>query len=219
MLTTSLVGYYRGHDLLTAVPVVRPAPEGTLETAADEITPVAAPRMRVSRWATARSRRTVRLMVDGRPEVVALFAFLDARRGRLAPFWCPTWQADLALAADAASGAGTLTVRPAAYVTALYPDEARRHLAIPLPDRTLAVRRVSAAVDTGDGTAALTLESALPTLAQGYTRAATQVGFCTLVRLADDAVDVTWYRPTLAEVAFTVVELPRLCAETTIDAP
>lgn len=150
--------------------------------------------------------RTFLWTCASRAEVAQLRAFLDARKGRAVPFWLPSYQQDLVLAADAANAATSLTVQRIAYALQMFPSTgARRHLALyPHGGGTLTLRKVSDATD-GDPTESLALSSALP---QAYPAATTIVSFLKLCRLEDDDVEIRWLGENVARASLRFRELP-----------
>lgn len=142
-----------------------------------------------------------------RAEVAVLRAFLDARRGRVAPVWVPTWQSDLALAADAASGATALTLRWAGYTRHLHPMGAvRRHLALWSPGQALTPIKVTTAADPDDGvTESAQLSTPLP---RAFPAASTLVMFMRLCRLEEDLASIEWASAEVAECDLSFRELP-----------
>lgn len=149
--------------------------------------------------------RTLALPLLSRAEWQALRQFLHARRGRLLPFWLPTYHDDLVLRAPVASDAVEMQVEPSGYLALQFPKPARRHLALLLRDGSgqKAYRAVAAAEEeeTHD---LLTLDAA-PGVALP---AETRVSFLTLCRLADDDPEITWHTPEAAECHLDVLELP-----------
>lgn len=102
----------------------------------------------------------VNLTAQGADEVEALYDLLYALAGRYQPIWVRTMARDLDLAADAASGAGSIDVVDAGYSVLSLPP-GRRDLRIELQDGTLQYRRVTAAAVVSAGVERLVLDSAL----------------------------------------------------------
>lgn len=142
-----------------------------------------------------------------RAAVAGLRAFLDARKGRCVPFWVPTYQQDLTLAADLGSGASSATIRWVGYALHLFPPGgARRHLALYEPGAALVYRRVTAATDPGTGlTESLALDSPAPRL---FPAATTVVSFLRLCRLDDDDVRIEWSGRGFAQAELRIRDLP-----------
>lgn len=142
-----------------------------------------------------------------RAACVALRDFLDARKGRLVPFWAPTCCRDLELASDAAAGV-TLSVRRAGYTDYLFGLGApRRHLAIfPAGGGTMLARKVTNAVSASQTLETLTLDA---TTGQTLVAAKTVISFLVLCRLAEDLTEIEWTSTARCEAALRFVELPR----------
>jgi hypothetical protein len=151
--------------------------------------------------------RTLLLKCDGTDAVEALRAFLDARRGRALPFWLPTWDEDLTLAAGAAAEATEISIACPAdvgYDRLLWPPgECRRYLQLWTWGSSPSYHHV-----TGIGTAAL---GALPlTISPPLPAAITtacRVSFLRYCRLDTDAPKLAWQGPAYAECELPMREL------------
>jgi hypothetical protein len=78
----------------------------------------------------------------------ALRAFLDARLGRLVPFWVPTYRWDLQLSQDVAATSANLFLEQAGYEQFLSLYSARHYLAVYPPGGTLQIRKIIVPVAT-----------------------------------------------------------------------
>ena len=163
----------------------------------------------LDRAEVAHGRATGLLWTLGsRDEITACRAWLALRRGRLTPFWLPSGQHDLVLAADVAPGSVTMVIQASGYTRYQFPAAARRYLCVTLLDGsgTRYYRRVTAAV-AGVGTETLTLDAAFgPTTVIPAGRS--RISFLHLVRLASDAPELQWHTRDTAEIALECVELP-----------
>ena len=141
-----------------------------------------------------------------RSEVETFRQFVWARKGALTPFWVPTWQHDLILAADVGSGETDISILLNGYTQFMFPHIARRHLAILLNDGsgTKLCRKVTAAVEA-DPNETLTISSA-PGIALPKT--ATKLSFLVLCRLAEDDPEMVWNTTEIAEARLSFTELP-----------
>ncbi len=150
------------------------------------------------------AERSFSLMFEGRTELQAARDFLDARAGRLVPFWMPTWNRDFVLTGDLASNAPAMVVKARGYTAKEYPFPARKYVAFLHPSGTKIYRKITSA-SASTTTETLTLDSA-PGVA---VPAGTMVSFLVLCRLADDAVSIKWRQTKLAEMDVDLVEVPR----------
>jgi hypothetical protein len=154
--------------------------------------------------------RPFRWVCFGRGEVEMLRRFLRTRRGRLVPCWVPSWRRDLVLGMDAPAASAQLRIRATGYTARLFPHAARRDLALIPPSGAVLPRRVTAAVDNGDGTETLTLSAPHGVdLLAGEGAGSVLVSFLSFARLADDAAEITWQSQAVAECALRFTELPR----------
>lgn len=149
--------------------------------------------------------RTFRWALADRTAIAQAWELLSYLRGRLTSLWLPTWQADLSLTADVGAADPTITIQSIGYSARLFPSECRKHIAFAEPAKAVTVRRVTAAVDNGDGTETLTLESATGV---AYTAAYAFVMFCVLARLAEDSALVQWHTGSVAELELHFTEVP-----------
>lgn len=141
-----------------------------------------------------------------RAAIAAFKAFLAARKGAAVPFWFPTWRKDLQLYADALSGATTVNIVSIGFTKYVFPNPARRFVAIILQDGTKLYRRITDSTDPGNGLyETITIDSA-PGVA--LPAATTMLCYLPLCRLAEDKVSVTWQSATAAEADLSFVEIP-----------
>jgi len=132
--------------------------------------------------------------------------FLDRRKGRLVPFFAPSWDADLVLARDVLATDSTIRVQANGYSALLFPSVSRRDLAFLAVTGSRVYARVSNAVNNGDGTETLTLSAPIGT---AFTASATQVSILELVRLGSDDLDLSWSSSTFSESSLPIVGVPR----------
>jgi len=142
--------------------------------------------------------------LSGRDEISDFRDLIDRRAGSLVPFWVPTWREDLLLAVQAYAPSSLITVHSCGYTASMYPDKARKYLAIRTPSNGWIYRKVTSASDDGT-TEMLTLDSAngidLP--------AGTIVSFLTLCRLSDDTAEIDWETPIFGQSMTQFVEIPK----------
>ena len=178
----------------------RPGPiEETIARTRVTLRPVGGVAAVIPRTVTAAGATTYHFEGLNRTQVAELRAFVDLHCGALKPFWVPSYEADLTLAADAASGATSLSVVDNGYAANLWPGTgARRHLALYRPDLALVLTKVSAA---SGGTLTVTpgLSAARP--------ATSTVSFLRLVRMVD-VLEIEWRSCHVAAAELAVVELP-----------
>jgi len=144
------------------------------------------------------------LMFRSRAAAQDLWAWYDSVLGALTPSWVPSWQAAAQLSAAVASASNTLVIRAMGYTARWFPDESRRHLAIITAPDVIAHRRVTEAVDNGDGTETLTLNAVVGV----NLRAETLVSLMHYARLEQDALALVWQDPDLATAELRFRELP-----------
>lgn len=147
-------------------------------------------------------------LLDGWEEIEAARVFFAERKGRLVPFWVPTWHHDLRMTVARIAADADLVVQSNGYTRYQFggtTSHGRKHLAlIRVGAGIQTTRRIIAAVE-GSGTETLTLDGAVGFEAHPDH---TMVSFLTIVRLASDTVPFHWHGPKLAEVDFEVFEVP-----------
>jgi hypothetical protein len=151
--------------------------------------------------------RTYHWTCQSLADIAELKAFLDARLGRLVPFWLPSLEHDLTLAVDRDAAHTFLDVVTIGYAANLFPDTgARRHLSIrKVSDGTAIYRKVTSASNNLNGSESLHLDTSL---GQAVTVAQWQVGFLRLCRLEDDVNAINYEARSYATCRLRVRELP-----------
>lgn len=145
--------------------------------------------------------------LDTHPNVTTFRAFMLRRFGQLNPFWLPTWDQDLVLAADVGTTETDISIKSEFYTRFFFPSPARRFIAfIPIDGSGNVYRKITGAVDNGDGTESLTLESAV---GKNFAKGTTMVSFLTLARLASDSVSIKWDSSEHASALIELQEVPR----------
>ena len=146
---------------------------------------------------TATSRAQAKLMAD----------WIDARRGRAIPFWIPSYEADMNLAVDLASGGTIATVRWTGYHEYVWSKGfGRRHVAIHTPGFPLEYKAIVGSAHTpGSATQTITFSSGT---ARDYAAASTTIMFLRYSRLDSDDVRRTWLSNAVVEADIPLRELP-----------
>lgn len=150
--------------------------------------------------------RTFSWFADGRANIAVLRAFLNARRGRVVPFWTPTYVGELKMSQDASSLDSSLRILNIGYTRLLFQFSACRYLAIVSTDGTFLRRKVTLATDNGDGTETLALDSGLGI---ALAAARTVVSFLVLCRLEEDMTSLSWDSPLHVEATIGFRALPK----------
>lgn len=195
---------YLGYDLLEAPSDAREDPQEGMSRSLAVFDPGIG-----KRWAQARNdappqRRSYLWTCQGHAAIAELKVWLLRRKGRLVPFWAPTWRRDLILHAGVSSTDAAVVIETMNYTEMMFPAKARRHLAFWAPLGTLLCRAVTAASNNGT-TETLTLSSALGTSfpKEGL------VSFLALSRLDSDDVEISYLNDAVAEARLTFVEVPQ----------
>ncbi len=144
-----------------------------------------------------------------RADLEALKDFLARRRGRAVPFWCPTYRQDATVVTLIAGG---MRITDSEYVNA-FPRLAEERGGFDVwcstaPTGSTVRARVIDAESNGDGTADLTFAS-LEALGGLTTAQGAAFSRMELVRLTDDAITTVYRTGHVAEIAVTVITVPR----------
>ena len=142
----------------------------------------------------------LRLLLASQAAISEFYGWMDARQGKQNPVWIVSQESDLNVIARSGT---TITIDYIGYAARYNVHSARRHIAFKKTDATYVYKMITAAVDNGDGTETLTVDSP-PTLA---TIAKTSfLKFCT----APDQFELRYHRDGsgfIAECEFTLTEL------------
>jgi hypothetical protein len=147
-------------------------------------------------------RRNCSFIYETRAEIAAFRTFRRLRKGKQKPFWFPTFNHDLPLNADQASGS-TLVIYRVGYKDRMFSNPARRFLCIAI-NGTQYFREVLSVIEDAT-TETLTLDSAIP-VAIPQTSV---ISFLVLSRLAVDDPPLTWKTLSVAEAILDIIEIPR----------
>lgn len=199
---------YAGFTVLTEDPNRRDAVSQQSNRTKTRIDSGTGPFTEVSPASVGRAVRSFNWYLPDRAAIDAFRAFMDARAGRLVPFWIPTWHHDLQLAADVVTPLTALEVININYARYQFdPVETwRRHLAfIKVGAGIQFIRRIDGAVEHVT-TETLTLDSAP---ASAMVKGQWMLSMLTLCRLELDSYKLVWHTRTIAECAFDVREIPQ----------
>lgn len=207
---------YKSFDVLTWLP------DGLLDRKGSWVKPftaMAAPSGAIAlRLPTvaATPTRSVMYRSTDRADYLEIKTFLDARLGRAAPFWMPSFQRELVVVSSTAT---TVTVKYCAIAQRFTNDAADKYLwFMDQGGERQTVLMMTAAVDNEDGTETITFSTNASDVA-GTAGVVTDaepasrlvVGSALrLSRLDSDTVEVTWYTPVVCDVAVGTIALPVL---------
>jgi hypothetical protein len=158
---------------------------------------------------TTLDAKAIPFLLASRDEITDFQTWLTRRRGRLVPFWAPTWQADLVLHTQANAGSTGFVIFNTGYTRFQFASIARRDLAIFMLDHSgIYFHRVIASVEELDGTEALSIESS-HVLEATLTPSNCIISFLPFCRLAsDDTPEFKWQTTTVLEAVMQIASLP-----------
>jgi hypothetical protein len=199
---------YKGFDVLEVPPNWANAPlKRSYKRSMVTIDPKIGPIEVVDKGGSAIVGQEFPYWLDTHPNVTAFRAFILRRLGQFSPFWIPTWDQDLVLFQDVLSTDSGIRIESEFYSRFLFPTPSRRFIAfIPIDGSGNVYRKVTSAVDNGDGTENLVLDS--PT-GKNFGMTTTMVSFLTFARLGSDSASIKWDSSEHAESILTLQEVPR----------
>ena len=199
---------YKGFDVLEVAPNWAGAPLGReYDRSLVTIDPKIGPIDVIDKGGSAIVGQEFPYWLDTHPNVTAFRAFILRRFGQLNPFWLPTWDQDLVLFQDVLSSDSGIRIESEFYSRFLFPTPARRFVAfIPIDGSGNVYRKVTSAVDNGDGTENLVLDS--PT-GKNFGKNTTMISFLTFARLGSDVAAIKWDSSEHAESVLALQEVPR----------
>lgn len=199
---------YKGFDVLEVMPNWAEAPlkrryKRSLVTIDPKIGPIEV----IDKGGTAIVGQEFPWWVDGHSNITAFRAFMLRRLGQFSPFWTPTWDQDLVLFQNVLLTDAAIRINSEFYTRFFFPTPSRRYIAfIPQDGSGNVYRKITAAVDNGDGTETLTLDAVT---GKTFPKTSTMVSFLTFTRLASDSVSIKWDSTEHAESMVSLQEVPR----------
>lgn len=198
---------YKSIDVLEISPNWEAGLERTYKRSMVTIDPKVGPITVVDKGGSAVVGQEFPWFLNGHATVTTFRAFILRRFGQLNSFWIPTWDQDLVLAVDVGSTDAEIVIQSEFYSRFFFPNQARRFIAfIPASGSGNVYREITAAVDNGNGTESLTLDT--PT-GKAFPAAQTMVSFLTLARLGTDRTEIEWWNADLAQSILSLEEVPR----------
>lgn len=199
---------YLGLTVLTEDPNRREDPSHTANRSKIRTDPITGPFTETEKGKAQRQVRPFSWYMEDRAAINDFRAFQAACKGRLTPFWVPTWHHDLVLASAGLPASASVEVENINYSRHQFNsvETWRRYVSfIKIGTGVQFIKRVDAAVE-GLNTETLTLDSLLGIdLIPGQW----MLSFLTMCRLESDDINLHWHSKTCAEAEFNVIELPQ----------
>jgi hypothetical protein len=196
---------YLGIDVLEVWNNVRDGISESFARSGELIDNQTGPRVWDDHAAAATPVRSFTWTCATRAECVGLRDFLKARRGRVVPFWVPTYCWDMELAIDYPQDVNQLTIKNAGYGLYLGGSLSRRFIAVFASGRPAEYREI---VNVTSSPTTEVIEINGDALS-GLMAATTRICFLVLCRLADDATSIEWFGRTVCEAQIQFQELLR----------
>lgn len=197
---------YKNYELLTETRVRNDSTDATFKRGLSVIASVVGKRLVLDRWGVPSVVSSFAWSAYGRAEIATLKAFIARRKGRIAPCWVSTDNADLILAQDTLAGQSTIRIKRIGYTQLVFPTgNGRRHVSVKKKDGTLQAFKVASCLDNLDGTETLVLDGQL---SDSYPAGA-HFSYLTLCRLESDEVRIAYTSPHVCDTQLNFVELPK----------
>jgi hypothetical protein len=199
---------YRGLDVLDLEPNAAHANDSAYRRSLQKLDPGPGRLVVIDRSGVATlDAKAVPFMLQSRTEIANFLTFLSNRKGRLVPFWFPTWQADLVLSAGASAGSSGFSILNTGYTRFQFSSVARRDLAIIFLDGSrILYHRLTSSAEVVGGTELLGLEAPLENAIDPST---VLISFLPCSRLAvDETPEFRWEMTTLVEATLQIQSLP-----------
>src|ERR1700736_2407274 len=199
---------YRSLDVLDLEPNAAHANDTIYRRAQQKLDPGPGALIVIDRSGVATlEAKAVPFMLRSRAEIANFLTFLTNRKGRLKPFWFPTWQADLFLSASASAGSSGISIINTGYTRFQFPRAARRDLAIIFLDGSaILYNRVVTSTEVGGGTETLGLDHGLESNIGPST---VLISFLPCSRLAvDETPEFRWETTCVVEATLQIQSLP-----------
>jgi len=201
---------YRGLDVLDLEPNAAHSDDTSYRRSLQKLDPGPGSLQVIDRSGVATLEAKSRpFMLQGRGEILDFLNFVSRRKGRLVPFWAPTWQADLVLSSQATAGAPGISILNTGYTRFQFSSAARRDLAfIMLNGSAIYYHRVATAAEESDGTESLGFVGG-ETLEATITSGNALISFLPFSKLAaDDTPEFRWETVNVVEATLIIQSLP-----------
>jgi hypothetical protein len=152
-------------------------------------------------------KRPFRWVLKSRQEIMDLLKFLDNHKGRLVPFWVPTWSQDIELVQDIGASDLGIVVNSILYTQQIKSHPNRSDIILYPADGSVAptLRGLTASSESVNNTEILTMDASLGTArTKDYFKA---ISFLTLCRFANDGFEIVWHSDSVAEVTVDLQEV------------
>jgi hypothetical protein len=149
------------------------------------------------------------VILNGRESISTFLGWLDNRKGRLVPFWQPTWSKDMAVQQDIASAATSLLIKYIGY-SSLYiidglPAFNRQDIMIRLKNGTRFFRRITGATPNSNGTETIGISSALGQTVQ--VSDIDRISFLIPSALKADTIELTWQNANVVTCNMQITDI------------
>jgi hypothetical protein len=151
--------------------------------------------------------RKHRWILESRQEIMNFLQFLDDHKGKLVPFWMPSWSRDIELVQDIGASDTGIVIKNILYSQQVNRHMSRRVLAfLPIQSPTVpVVKEITACTEVDEDSEILTLDSSFGEIKTG----ADFLAICYLVkcRFAQDSFNIVWQNDECAVVSANIIEV------------
>jgi hypothetical protein len=150
--------------------------------------------------------RPYRWMLKTRQEIMDFIKFLDNHKGKLVPFWVPTWSQDIELVQDIGASDLGIVINSILYTQQIKTHPNRADIVMFPADGTApTLRGITTSSESVNNTEILTMDASLGVIRQiSYFKG---ISFLTKCRFADDGFELIWHSDSIMEVSAKICEV------------
>jgi hypothetical protein len=150
--------------------------------------------------------RPYSVLCKTRQEIMNLLAFLETRKGKLMPFWMPTWSKDLEQVQDMGASDLNILVKNIGY-TRYIKQHANRSVVIffPADNSTPIIKTITGSAESSNNTETISFDSSFGSIKKPADFKA--ISFLTYCRMDQDAFELVWHSDSIATMNFRVREV------------
>lgn len=149
---------------------------------------------------------TLRWVLSGRPAISNFLAWLGYCKGRLVPFWMPSWQRELEIAQIINATDTSISVKRSDLTRFIGPNvNGRKYICFINQDRSFTIKTMTSVGEAGDNET-IGINTSFGSVKNNDSFRC--ISFLRYVRLDTDKIELTWHNGSLLECSIPVKEIP-----------
>ena len=150
--------------------------------------------------------RPYSVLCKTRQEIMNLLAFLETHKGKLVPFWMPTWGKDLEQVQDIGATDLNILVKNIGYTRYIKQHANRLYLIFyPTDNSAPIIKTITGCAESSNNTETISFDSNFGVIKKP--RDFKAISFLTYCRMDQDAFELTWHSDSIATMTFRVREV------------